>query len=412
VLTVSGHKQKPKYVFTETLQTSKVAFYDYEPTDETKTLRVRVPIDAIVRNAYALNYNEYLVDERDSVSYEAGVVVKTLGEICAIQNGKRIVKSQVETGVYPVLGGGGVTSFYTDTYTREGKTCKISREGMSLHNCVMRLQENYYLNSQGFTIVSNDKNVIDSYLWYYVEHNKEAVYQCGRGSAQKAIDIVEFKSMRIPIPSLERQKAIVEYLDFIYEDANKSSTEKIAQLKKLNAYAVHNQQKYGDNEMKTLGEVCDIRQGSMLSKMAMVDGEYDVIGGGKIIGKHNTSNRAGKEFTLTRVGDPTINYIDTPYYLTDNGFSLKSVDTVLTKYVYHVLANNINTINQMYKGAAQKVISKTNVKTVKIAIPSLKRQKELVIYCDSNNKLIAKLEAEIAHNIAEAVKMVSCQNIE
>jgi type I restriction-modification system DNA methylase subunit len=67
VLTMSCQKRKPKYVFTETLQTSEVVFYDYEPTDETKTLRVRVPIDAIVRNAYALNYNEYLVDERDSV---------------------------------------------------------------------------------------------------------------------------------------------------------------------------------------------------------------------------------------------------------------------------------------------------------------------------------------------------------
>jgi restriction endonuclease S subunit len=232
------------------------------------------------------------------------------------------------------------------------------------------------------------------------------------GVAIKNISKTSIEGLKIPLPSLERQKAIIEYLDFIYEEANKSSTEKIAQLKKLNAYAVHNQQKYGDNEIKTLGEVCDIRQGSMLSKMAMVDGEYDVIGGGKIIGKHNTSNRAGKEFTLTRVGDPTINYIEMPYYLTDNGFSLKSVDTVLTKYVYYVLENNIDAINALYKGAAQKVISKTNVKTVKIAIPSLKRQKELVRYCDSNNKLIAKLEVEIAHNIAEAVKMVSCQNIE
>nr|QOI90347.1 hypothetical protein HWQ62_00210 [Pyramimonas orientalis virus] len=140
--------------------------------------------------------------------------IQSVGEVCEIHNGKRIVKGQVETGEYPVLGGGGFTSFYTNEYSREGKTCKISREGMSLHNCVMLLNEKYYLNSQAFTISSkNEHIVINEYLWYYLDNIKEKVFNCGRGTAQKAIDIEEFKIIKLPIPSIERQNQIVQFCD-------------------------------------------------------------------------------------------------------------------------------------------------------------------------------------------------------
>jgi hypothetical protein len=35
--------------------------------------------------------------------------------------------------------------------------------------------------------------------WYNLDQNKEQVYKCGRGTAQKAI-YIEFKSIQIPIP--------------------------------------------------------------------------------------------------------------------------------------------------------------------------------------------------------------------
>ena len=393
------------YRFSKTHQTTKVAFYDYNPYEGegVKNLLVEVPIEKIVSNSYSLNYAEYMKDETEEEQYEESVVIKTLGEVCKIQNGKRIVKEQVETGEYPVLGGGGFTSFYTNEYSREGKTCKISREGMSLHNCVMLLNEKYYLNSQAFTIKSNNESIINEYLWYYLDNNKEQVFKCGRGPAQKAIDIDEFKSISIPIPSLERQQEIVKYLDFIYEKANKTSREKIAELKQLNEFCLNNQKRFGDNVVKIVGEVCEINQGDSLTKTEMIYGIFNVIGGGKIIGKHNQKNRDGDDFTLTRVGDININYIDKPYYLTDNGFSLKSKKSdVSTKYIYYLFCNNKNYLTSLYQGTAQKVISKTNLKLIKIQIPILERQKEIVAYCESNDELIKQLEMEIENNNKQA----------
>jgi restriction endonuclease S subunit len=147
------------------------------------------------------------------VKYNPTTEIKTLGEVSIIHNGKRIVKNKVDTGEYPVLGGGGFTSFYTNEYSRDGKSCKISREGMSLHNCVMILNQKYYLNSQAFTIISNNDKLINNYLWYYLDSIKEIIYNCGRGAAQKAIDIDEFKLIKIPIPSIEVQEEIIDYCD-------------------------------------------------------------------------------------------------------------------------------------------------------------------------------------------------------
>jgi type I restriction enzyme S subunit len=194
---------------------------------------IKIPIPPIQKQQEIVKYLDFIYEKANKTSQEKIVelktlneyclntqkifgdnVVKTLGEICDILNGKRIVKNQVETGDYPVLGGGGITAFYTNKFTREDKTCKISREGMSPHNCVMLLNEKYYLNSQAFTINSKNEILIDEYLWYYLDQNKEQVYKCGRGTAQKAIDIEEFKAIQIPIPSLERQKEIVEYCEF------------------------------------------------------------------------------------------------------------------------------------------------------------------------------------------------------
>jgi hypothetical protein len=268
------------YKFSKTHQTAKVAFYDYNPYEGegVKNLLVEVPIERIVANSYSLNYAEYMKDDAEEEQYEDGVVMKTLGEVCEIQNGKRIVKGQVETGEYPVLGGGGFTSFYTNEYSREGKTCKISREGMSLHNCVMLLNEKYYLNSQAFTIKSkNEIIIINEYLWYYLDNNKEQVFKCGRGTAQKAIDIDEFKSIKIPIPSIERQQEIVKYLDFIYEKANKTSREKIAELKQLNEFCLNNQKIFGENVVKSLGEVFHFETGKNKASDCDNNGDYMFI---------------------------------------------------------------------------------------------------------------------------------------
>jgi type I restriction-modification system DNA methylase subunit len=234
----------------ETILSNKFLYYYLSNTDFTKTgsgmlgngslnkkslalIKIPIPPIAVQRDAVAqldfiykcIKTSEDKIAELQQLNLIAvrmhdmnrTNIMKPLGEVCTIFNGKRIVKNKVEVGEYPVLGGGGYTSFYTNIYTREGKTCKISREGMSLHNCVLILNEKYYLNSQAFTINSKNNILINEYLWYYLYNNKQQVFNCGRGTAQKAIDIEAFLKIKIIIPSFEDQETTIKYCE--YNDA-------------------------------------------------------------------------------------------------------------------------------------------------------------------------------------------------
>ena len=152
--------------------------------------------------------------------------------------------------------------------------------------------------------------------------------------------------------------------------------------------------------MKSLGDLCNIEQGNSLTKNNMVNGDFNVIGGGKIIGTHNKKNRDGNEITLTRVGDININFMEIPYYLTDNGFSIKSkTNSLLIKYLYYLLKNNNELIQKSYRGTAQKVISKTNLKLIKVPIPTIERQQEIVKNIEELNDENTKLQEKIKENI-------------
>ena len=394
---------KKKYTFAKTHQTKSVKFYDYNTEKNEKYLLVDVPIEKIIENSYSLNYSEYMKEEEEQ--YDEGIVVKTLGEVCEIQNGKRIVKDQVETGEYPVLGGGGFTSFYTNEYSREGKTCKISREGMSLHNCVLLLNERYYLNSQAFTVTTINKTIImNEYLWYYLYNNKEQVFNCGRGTAQKAIDIEEFKSIKIPIPSLAKQQEIVNYLDFIYEKTNKTSQSKIDELKMLNEYCLKNQTSFGANEVKTLGEVCEIQNGKRIVKDQVETGEYPVLGGGGFTSFYtNEYSREGKTCKISREGMSLHNCVlllNEKYYLNSQAFTVSSINEniIINEYLWHYLYNNKEQVFNCGRGTAQKAIDIQEFKSLTIPIPSIAKQKKIVEYCESNDKLILQLEREIEEN--------------
>jgi len=412
------------YKFSKTHQTTKVKFYDFNPYEDIKNLLVEVPIEKIASNSYSLNYAEYMKDDIEEEQYEEGVVVKTLGEVCEIQNGKRIVKGQVETGEYPVLGGGGFTSFYTNEFTREEKTCKISREGMSLHNCVMLLNEKYYLNSQAFTIKSKNNILKNEYLWYYLDNNKEQVFKCGRGTAQKAIDIEEFKSIKIPIPPIEKQQEIVKYLDFIYEKANKTSQEKIKELKTLNEFCLNTQKMFGENVVKTLGEVCNkICSGKFNSKDCKISGKYPFYTNKAINPEGYTDDFCfdyEKYFIIIKdggggdkkygehIGLGKVFKVNGKSAGTSHQYALIPKKEFNYDYLYQYLKfikNDIMDLAHYTTGLG--CIKKGDFETLKIPIPSIERQKEIVDYCEFNDTLIKQLEKEIENNKKQAEKCIT-----
>jgi restriction endonuclease S subunit len=143
-------------------------------------------------------------------------VVKTLGEVCKINYGKRVTRSKNEGTKYLTYGGGNLMNYKVDEFNRDGIIYKISRDGLSRHNCITKIYGKIFLNDTALTLDTLNNDYLNNhYIGEYLLSIKNYIYDnCTHGTAQLHIDIDNLKSIKIPIPSLERQKEIVEYCEF------------------------------------------------------------------------------------------------------------------------------------------------------------------------------------------------------
>ena len=413
------------YKFSKTHQTTKVKFYDYNPYEDIKNLLVEVPIEKIVSNSYSLNYAEYMKDETEEEQYEEGVVVKTLGEVCSIDYGTRIVKGNNTEGEYPVYGSGRAM-FSTNTFNREGYNILIGRFALSLE-CVRFITEKIFLNDSGLSIKPKTDILLHKYIGYYLLHNQSIIYNCARGTAQKNLEMDIFKSIKIPIPSLERQQEIVKYLDFIYEKANKTSNEKIAELKQLNEFCLSNQKIFGENVVKELGEISIINPENMKSGQYTEINYIDIasVKGGQILELQKLTNDfPSRAKRIVKKGDilyssvrPNLKgyvYIsdDIQNGIASTGFAdirVKEPNTILSKYLYYIMTSDYisDDLISKAKGAQYPAVSFDDFETIKIPVPSFERQKEIVEYCEYNDTLIKQLEKEIENNKKQAQQFIT-----
>jgi restriction endonuclease S subunit len=125
-----------------------------------------------------------------------------LGDICLIQNGEMKDRYLNVEGNIPVYGSGMRPLFMTNEFNREGKTCKINK--IKSNRQVLILDQQYFLNNNAFTIVSNDETILkNEYLWYYLENNQHLLQY--NGLAIMRLDMECFLNIQIPVPALFRQ---------------------------------------------------------------------------------------------------------------------------------------------------------------------------------------------------------------
>ncbi len=159
---------------------------------------------------------------------------KTLGDICEINYGTRVVKKRDGGTIYPVYGGGGAT-FFMDTYNRENSLV-VARFAMS-EQCTRFVKDKFFLNDSGLTLKPIDKNEISQdFLNWQMLYLNDYIYSLGRGSAQKNLNIDEFKKTIIKYTNLEEQERIVGILDKVFENieqAKKNAEQNLQNAKDL-----------------------------------------------------------------------------------------------------------------------------------------------------------------------------------
>ena len=163
---------------------------------------------------------------------KAGWKTMKLDDACFVDYGTRVVRKRDGGTIYPVYGGGGAT-FRMDTYNRED-CLVVARFAMS-QTCTRFVQGKFFLNDSGLTLRAKDKDLSQVFLDWIITSKNDLIYSFGKGSAQKNLDMEDFRNMEISFPiSLAEQQRIVDILDqeFAKIDALKANAEKSLQAAK------------------------------------------------------------------------------------------------------------------------------------------------------------------------------------
>ena len=457
VVEITGKKRTLK--FCKKHSTKKVNFYDFNPDTEKKHFIKEVDINEISANNYSLNYTEYGIEEEE-IKDEEGIEWFELKEICEFKNGKGIKKDTLNNGEYPVIGGGKKPLGFHNEYNRNENTILCSSSGAN-SGYISKYKSKIWA-SDCFSIKSKNNNILlEQYLYYYLICIQHKIYTLQNGAGQPHVYSKDLEKIKIPIPSLEKQNKIVENLKKLFEnkynlqnvvdyyennnifklllDEKYNIFEKLVdwqyqsiELSKQIKFFKQKQSNYlylineTDNEQKTLGEICEINIGGTprrdnqdywkngnniwvsvreLNDNIIVDSTEKItdIGVNKSNVKLIPKNTILFSFKLS-IGKIAISGCDLYTNEAIAGLIIKE-NQVIMKYLYFIL-KEINTFSS--KGCiGGGSLNKSSLSKIKISVPSLECQKEIIKYCENNDKLIKKLEKEIENNKKQAQEFIT-----
>lgn len=343
---------------------------------------------------------------KKKVKIESQWEIKRLEEVARIEYGDRIVKKSGSGTLYPVYGGGNET-FRADKFNRNCRFI-ISRFGMS-RQCMRYVNGNFFLNDSGLTVSPKDQKLISQkFLDYYLFANQEYIYLCGRGVAQKNLDMEAFNAFPIPLPPNDVQAKIVAEIETI-DKAIVSAKESI--LIEKDKITIAANQQFQNNKLTKLGAVCtDPMYGageSAVEGNPETDYRYirvtDINDEGGLNNEWRTAEKIDKKYIL-KEGDflfarsgatagKTFLYKDQYGKAIFAGYLVRFVpkkDKLISEYLDFLLKSDIykQWVLEKRKGSAQPNINAQQFSSFEIPIISIEEQKKII-------SEIAKLEKQI-----------------
>jgi restriction endonuclease S subunit len=452
VVEITGIKRILK--FCKSHSTKKVKFYDFNPDTEEKHFIKEVEIDEIASKNYSLNYTEYGIEEEEN-NDEEGIEWLELEKVYdKISTGSSINKNEIKEGIYPYYGANGIVN-YVDVYDYDGEYLLIGRAGSS--GKINYVKGKFKPNDNVFVISA--KNI--RYIYYLLVLNKY-FKNIIKDGVIPVINKTNISKIKVPIPSIEMQNKIVEFLDKLYDkkiikventsdyyegndifrlllDKKYNIFEKLVEwqeqtteLLKQIEFFKNRQSKYlyfvnqTENTLKTLSEICKINIGGTPRR-----DNPDYWNNGTNIWvsirelNDNIITDSTEKITDLGVKESNVKLIPKDTILFSFKLSIGKIaisgcdlytneaiagliiqeNQVIMKYLYYIL-KEINTFSS--KGCiGGGSLNKESLSKIKIPVPSLERQKEIVEYCEYNDTLIKQLEKEIENNKKQAQQFIT-----
>ncbi|MCY4171150.1 MAG: restriction endonuclease subunit S, partial [Bacteroidetes bacterium] len=355
-----------------------------------------------------------------------GVEFKELGDIAQLQRGTAITKKQIKSGDIPVIAGGRKPAYFHNVANREGETITVAGSGAYAGH--LNFWNEPIFISDGFSIKSNSSIAIMKYIFYFLSNNQSKIYNMKCGAGIPHVYVKNLTPFHVPVPPLEVQNAIVEILDTFTALQQELEAELEAELeerKKQYEYYREEQLSFDDNEVewKTLGEIGELVRGSGIQKSDFTDFGVGCIHYGQIHTSFGVwadktvsyispeladrSRKASKgNLIITTTSEDDEGVAKAVAWIGDQDIAI-STDAIIfkhdlnPKYVSYLFQTDLFRKQKKVRITGTKVrrISANNLAKIKIPIPSLEKQKEIVATLDNFDALVNDLSIGIPAEI-------------
>jgi len=354
-----------------------------------------------------------------------------LGEVCEIYQPKTITSKEIkQTGKYKVFGANGVIGFY-DKYNHEDAEVLITCRGATCGTVNMSEPKSWITGNA--MVVKPKDNLNKNFLFYFLRNtNLNSVIS---GSAQPQITRASLSPFKIPLPPLEVQKEIVEQIE-VKQKAIDAAKAVIENLERERRYFGQSLRKIKDVEWVELGEIAEeIKSGFACGKSEKENGDIlhirpmNITASGELTleGSKYISNEfiKNKKDYLIKKGDVLFNNTNSKELIGKTCFigddivavysnhitrirTKKNCDPKYLSLVIHSLWNEGLFLKLCNKWVGQAGVGISELSRIKIPLPPLEVQKQLIAemeeqekIIEANKKLIGLMEQKITEVLSE-----------
>ena len=144
-------------------------------------------------------------------------------------------------------------------------------------------------------------------------------------------------------------------------------------------------------EMVSLGEVCEIRKGTAITRKEVVEGAIPVIAGGQSPSAfHNKSNQTGETITVSASGAYAgfVAYFNEPIFASDCSTIKPKDKRLISAFIFHALKFKQSEIYSLQVGMGQPHVYPKDLSSFQIPLPPLEVQREIVAEIEGYQRVI------------------------
>lgn len=254
---------------------------------------------------------------------------------------------------------------------------------------------------------SQNPNINIKFIYYFLKQNEPYFQKIGSKMQMPQIATPDTDKFKIPIPPLSVQSQIVQIFD-TFTELNDQLTAELSMRQKQYQYyrdlllSEHELAKVGF-EWKTLGKLGIINRGKRVVKSQLTtEGVYPVYQNSlQPLGYFDKSNvKANTTFMITAGAAGEIGYSNCAFWSADDCYYFDCPKDVLDdRFLYHSLKKQQNKIFSQVRKASIPRLGRNSVENIKIPIPPLSVQSQIVAILDTFDTLTQSISEGLPKEI-------------